>query len=351
MSDLGVVVIGRNEGERLRCCLKSVVRYGLPVVYVDSRSTDNSVELARSMGVEVVELDLSLPFTAARARNAGFERLLQLDPDIKFVQFVDGDCEVVQGWLDRARVELNTRPDIAIVYGRRHERHRNETVYNRLADLEWDMPIGEAKACGGDAMVLADAFRRVGGYNPSIIAAEDDELCLRIRREGWKVLRIDVDMTIHDMAMTRFGQWWKRAVRCGHAYAEGSARYGQAPERHFVRQLRSALFYGVSLPVLALTFAWPTRGVSLLILLCAYLNLFWRTERYYRMCRQWTAPDARHYSAFCVLAKFPQVVGIAKYWSRYIRGKPAQLIEYRGASAAAATTHLELTPSNYDGIH
>lgn len=229
MSDLGVVAIGRNEGERLRCCLNSVVRYGLPVVYVDSRSTDNSVELARSMGVEVVELDLSLPFTAARARNTGFEWLLQLDPDIKFVQFVDGDCEVVRGWLDRARVELNTRPDIAIVYGRRRERHRNETVYNRLADLEWDMPIGEVKACGGDAMVLTDAFRRVGGYNPSIIAAEDDELCLRIRREGWKILRMDVDMTIHDMAMSRFGQWWKRAVRCGHAYAEGSARYGRAP--------------------------------------------------------------------------------------------------------------------------
>jgi hypothetical protein len=81
------------------------------------------------------------------------------------------------------------------------------------------------------------------------------------------------------------------------------------------------------------------------------LNLFWRTERYYRINRQWKASDARLYSAFCVLAKFPQVVGIAKYWSRYIRGKPAQLIEYRGTSTAAATTHLELTPSNYDGIH
>ena len=57
MSDLGVVAIGRNEGERLRCCLNSVVGRGLPVVYVDSSSTDSSVELARSMGVEVVELD------------------------------------------------------------------------------------------------------------------------------------------------------------------------------------------------------------------------------------------------------------------------------------------------------
>ena len=105
---------------------------------------------------------------------------------------------------------LEERPDVAVVYGRRRERYRDQTVYNRLADLEWDMPIGEVKACGGDAMILMEAFRRVGGYDPSIIAAEDDELCLRIRGEGWKVLRIDAEMTLHDMAMTRFAQWWRR---------------------------------------------------------------------------------------------------------------------------------------------
>ena len=262
MSNLGIVTIGRNEGERLRRCLNSLVGRGLPVVYVDSNSTDDSVELAQSLGVDVVELDLSLPFTAARARNAGFARLQQLAPEVEFVQIVDGDCEVVSGWLDRARAVLEERPDVAVVFGRRRERNRDQTIYNRLADLEWDVPIGEVKACGGDAMILMEAFRRVGGYNPSIIAAEDDELCLRIRREGWKVLRIDAEMTLHDMAMTRFAQWWRRAVRCGHAYAEGAARYGRTPERHFVRQLRSTIFWGLLLPLLAFGLAWPTRGAE-----------------------------------------------------------------------------------------
>lgn len=346
MSDLGIVIIGRNEGERLRRCLASAVAARCPVVYVDSGSSDGSVEVARSMGSEVVELDLSLPFTAARARNAGFARLEQSEPGVEFVQFVDGDCEIVPGWLDTARAVLEQRSDIAVVYGRRRERYRDQTVYNRLADLEWDMPIGEVKACGGDAMILAAAFRRVGGYNPSIIAAEDDELCLRIRGQGWGVLRIDAEMTLHDMAMTRFAQWWRRAVRCGHAYAEGSARYGRTPERHFVRQLRSTLFWGLLLPLLALTLAWPTRGASL-VLLCGYLILYWRTERYYRFDRRWPAADARLYAAFCVVAKFPQVAGVAKYWLRHIRGKPAQIIEYRGT----AVRHLELNPSTYDGIH
>ena len=142
MSDLGIVTIGRNEGERLRRCLNSLVGHGLPVVYVDSNSTDGSVELARSMGVEVVELDLSLPFTAARARNAGFARLEQLTPGIGFVQFVDGDCEVVPGWLDRACAVLKERPDVAVVFGRRRERFPDQSIYNCLADIEWDTPVG-----------------------------------------------------------------------------------------------------------------------------------------------------------------------------------------------------------------
>src|SRR5947209_3611892 len=108
MTDLAVIAIGRNEGERLRRCLESCRASGCRVIYVDSNSSDQSVELARSLGAEVVELDMSLPFSAARARNAGFERV---DPVIRFVQFVDGDCEIVAGWIERAARELEARPD------------------------------------------------------------------------------------------------------------------------------------------------------------------------------------------------------------------------------------------------
>jgi GT2 family glycosyltransferase len=347
MSQLGIIAIGRNEGERLRRCLSSVAGRDLPVVYVDSNSTDGSVEVARSLGAEVVELDLSRSFTAARARNAGFERLEQIAPGVEYVQVVDGDCEVVAGWLDRALAVLEKRPDVAVVFGRRRERYRDQTIYNRMADLEWDVPVGTVKACGGDAMILAEAFRRVGGYNPAIIAAEDDELCLRIRGQGWKVLRLDADMTLHDMAMTRFAQWWKRAVRCGHAYAEGAARHGRTPERHFVRQMRSTIFWGLLLPLIVIGLAWPTHGASL-ILLCGYLVLFWRSERFFRIGRGWRADDARLYAAFCVLAKFPHLAGMVKYWSRRIRGKPVQIIEYRGAQKALTTPHPELSPITCD---
>ncbi|MGZ3387051.1 MAG: glycosyltransferase, partial [Isosphaeraceae bacterium] len=291
MSALGVIAIGRNEGERLRLCLESVMGRGLIIVYVDSGSADGSVELARSLGADVVELDLSRPFTAARARNEGFERLCQINPQVRFVQFIDGDCEVAEGWLEKAREVLEENLEVGVVCGRRRERFPERTVYNRLADLEWDTPVGEANAGGGDAMMRVEAVRKVGGYNPMIIAAEDDEVCLRIRREGWKVLRLDCEMTLHDMAMTRFGQWWKRAVRAGHAFTEGAAMHGAPPERHWVREARSISLWGLVVPLLAFGLAWPTGGISLL-LLATYPMLFLKTYRYYLARRGWPAKDA-----------------------------------------------------------
>ncbi|MGO9466434.1 MAG: glycosyltransferase [Isosphaeraceae bacterium] len=344
MNHLGIVAIGRNEGERLRRCLASVAGHGLPVVYVDSGSIDGSVALARALGAVVVELDMSRPFTAARSRNAGFDELEKIDPDVRYVQFVDSDCEVAAGWLKQAYAVIESQPDIAVVCGRRRERFPERSVYNRLADLEWDSPLGAAKACGGDSLMRAAAFRQVNGFDPSIIAAEEDELCLRIRRAGWKVLRIDAEMTLHDIAMTRFGQWWRRGVRCGHAYAEGCGRHGRTPERHFVHQTCSTIFWGLVVPLLALGLAWPTYGASLVILF-GYLFLYWRIHRY-GIRRGWSAPDARRYALACVVAKFSMLAGVFVYCFRRIAHRPTQIIEYKLADAAIPDGNLSPSIAN-----
>ncbi len=224
---IGVVVIGRNEGDRLRRCLMSRVGRVARTVYVDSGSMDGSIEFAQSLGVDVVELDTSTGFTMARGRNAGFEHLLKVCPNIEFVQFVDGDCEVVEGWLERAVRTLIDKPDVAVVCGRRRERFPTVSIYNRLCDMEWTAPTGDSKACGGDAMMRVNALRTVGGFHPSMIAGEEAELCVRLRQRGYKVLRLDDEMTLHDAAMHHFDQWWTRAVRSGHAYAEGMALHGR----------------------------------------------------------------------------------------------------------------------------
>ncbi len=187
---------------------------------------------------------MTRPFTAARARNAGLARL----SGDGFVQLVDGDCELRPGWVAAALAAMAAHPRAVVVCGRRRERHPEASVWNRLCDREWDTPVGPALACGGDALMRLPALRAAGGFREDLIAGEEPELCLRLRRAGGEVWRIDAEMTLHDAAMTRFGQWWRRSRRAGHAFAEGAALHGAGPDRHWVAETRRALIWGRASP-------------------------------------------------------------------------------------------------------
>ncbi|MGE5609507.1 MAG: glycosyltransferase [Bacillota bacterium] len=327
MSHVGIVIIGRNEGERLRRCLASIPESGGLTVYVDSGSTDGSVELARQMGAVVVMLDLSMPFSAARARNVGFEKLMDIVQDMRYVQFVDGDCELASNWLQRAVEELEKQPVVAAVCGRLRERFPETSIYNRLCDMEWNGPVGEISACGGIAMYRAAAFHDSGGFNPFIVAGEEPELCARLRQKGWRITRIDAEMAMHDAAMFRFSQWWKRSVRAGHAYAQNAALHGRAPARHRVKETRSITLWGVILPVLVLGLLWPSGGWSL-PLLVAYPLLIGRIYRHMRK-RGFSPANSRLYACFCALAKFPQAIGLLRFHLDRWRSRTPTLIEYK----------------------
>jgi GT2 family glycosyltransferase len=320
----GVVAIGRNEGERLSQCLRSVAQLTSLVVYVDSGSTDGSVELARNLGASVLALDLSTPFTAGRARNAGFRRVRELAPTLRHVQFVDGDCEVAQGWLNKAAQFLDANPDIAVVCGRCRERFPGHSVYNMLCDIEWDTPVGEAKACGGIAMIRVDAFESVKGFSADLIAGEEPELCVRLRAAGWRIWRMAEEMTLHDAAMQHFGQWWRRTLRGGYAFAQGADMHGAPPERHWVRESRSAWFWGMGIPltVLAVVIGWNAWGLSLLAIYpLQIIRLALREGR--RSRENWWR------ATFLVLGKFPEMLGQVKFMlHRYVGGQP-RLIEYK----------------------
>lgn len=257
VEDVGVVVIGRNEGERLRRCLDSVSSLVSVVVYVDSNSTDSSVSMANIIGVHVLELDASLPFTAARARNAGFDRLQQLCPNVEYVFFIDGDCEMDVHWLDRACEELDRRDDAAIVCGRLRERCPEKSLFNRIVKMEWDQPYGNVGTCGGIFVIRAGAFEQVGRFDPAISAGEEPELCWRLRLRNWKIVRLRDNMALHDLAMSKFSQWWKREIRHGSGGFDVWARTGRERNGPFSSILRSAWRWGV---------IWPTVTVATVLL-------------------------------------------------------------------------------------
>ena len=341
-SRVGIVAIGRNEGERLRRCLDSVVGRGHPIVYVDSDSTDGSPELARARGVEIVELDLSRQFTAARARNEGFERLLELAPSVEFVFFVDGDCEVLIEFLEIAVAFMDRRRDVAVVCGRRVERFPEETIYNRLADMEWNTPTGEADACGGDALMRVALFKEERGYDASLVSGEEPELCLRFRRRGFKIMRIDQDMTVHDAAMTRFSQWWNRALRTGHAAAERLMMHGIKENPVHFKRARSAIFWSIGLPLsliagLALKPFWLPAWVVIALLPVGY-GVLWTRVYVHRRRRGDAALACAWYGLFCLIGKWPEFVGMANVaWQRH-RGIESEWIEYKDVIPVAVDT-------------
>jgi glycosyltransferase involved in cell wall biosynthesis len=335
-SRIGVVVIGRNEGDRLIRSLDSVVPLAHAVVYVDSGSTDGSCDAARQRGVEVVTLDLSLPFTAARSRNAGFDRLNQIHPHVEYVQFIDGDCEVLPGWLEQATNALDCNPGVVAVCGWRQERHPERTIYNRLCNVEWHMgSLGETDYVGGDAMFRVAALVAAGGYNPNLIAGEEPELCVRLRQAGWKIQRLDFAMTLHDAQMTQFRQWWRRMHRAGYAYAEGSWLHGRGPQRHWLRESRRIWLWGLVIPGTILVTALPTQGLSLL-LLSIYPVSVYRTCRYL-LGRGFTKEDAIPYSFFCLLDKFPLLQGQIQFHLNRLLNRRQQMIEYKTAAPTDLT--------------
>lgn len=331
--DTGAVVIGRNEGQRLVRCLASLGPQAARVVYVDSGSTDGSVTAARAAGADVVELATDVPFTAARARNAGVEHLRRTGMMPAFLLFIDGDCELDPGFVPTASAFLQKHPKVAVACGRRRERFPGASIYNRLTDMEWNSPVGEARACGGDSLMRSTAFEAVGGFNSALIAGEEPDLCFRLRAAGWTIWRLDIEMTRHDAAMTRFGQWWRRVMRSGWACAEGADMHGASPEGYNRRAVRSIVVWGGLIPAASMltavmgggTVAWPVAAAA-----CgAYGAMALRIARFRQQRFGDSLRDGLVYGLFTMLGKLPQLLGVLRYRRSRQRDEPARIIEYK----------------------
>ncbi|WP_439519119.1 glycosyltransferase [Hydrogenophaga sp.] len=330
-AEIAVVVIGRNEGERLKRCLASVLAEVQRIVYVDSGSSDGSVAHARDLGIQVVELDTSAPFTAARGRNAGFMALHASGDLPEFVQFIDGDCLLVPGWISAGLAHLRSRPDLGLVTGWRSEIHRDRSVYNAICDFEWHRPAGPIEACGGDMMVRAQAFLNLKGFNPQVIAAEDDEFCVRLRKSGLGIERLPLPMTQHDAAMTRFSEWWRRAVRSGHGFAQ----VGHLHPEHFRPERRRVWLYGLLLSLvlvagllLAMSGALLAGGLLAGAALSVYALSWVRTVQ--GLARAGLPrSEAMHHGLYLSLSKYPNLIGMLTYWVRRWQRRDMSIIEYK----------------------
>jgi glycosyltransferase involved in cell wall biosynthesis len=327
---VSVVVIGRNEGERLLRCLDSVQAmrrsgFDSETIYVDSGSSDGSPDQARARGAEVIALQAERP-SAALGRNAGWQAARG-----EFVLFLDGDTLLHPDFVNQA-LETMTEPDIAVVWGHRREIAPKDSIYNRVLDLDWIYPPGDSEFCGGDALMRRSMLAAVGGFDASLIAGEEPELCRRIRARGLRIRHIDVPMTGHDLAIHGFAGYWRRARRAGHAYAEVAERFRQGPDPLWQAEVRRNRIHGtaVLLAPLALLASLPWPALSLTLLLAGaglWLRSAWR-------CR-WKSSrwdTCLLYALHSHVQQVPILVGQLGYWWDRRQGRRRGLIEYKGAS-------------------
>ncbi len=333
---VSVVVIGRNEGERLMRCLDAIERCDrsrcrLEVIYVDSNSSDGSPQRAAARGVQVLQVQPLRP-SAALGRNAGWQAAQG-----EFVLFLDGDTELQPDFVCQALATME-QSGVAIVWGHRRESHPEQSWYVRVLDLDWVYPAGDTEFCGGDALMRRAVLQQVQGFDEQLIAGEEPEMCRRIRAAGHRIVHLDVPMTLHDLALTTWAAYWRRAFRAGHAYAEVSARFRHSQDPLWLRESRRNLVHGgvlLAAPLLllliwALLPALSALGLTAFGMLMV-LSLLARTAR---RCA-WKSSDRATcwlYALHSHLQQIPILFGQLAQQRDARRGRRRQLIEYKTPS-------------------
>ena len=342
---ISAVVIGRNEGERLSRCLESVAAMDSPggsveIIYVDTASADGSAERARSFGAKVIEVNPARP-CAAVGRNAGWRAARA-----RIILFLDGDTILVPDFIPSAMSQF-ADPKVAVVFGDRREINARGSIYNRVLDLDWNGPPGAAEFCGGDALIRREVLEQTGGYDERLIAAEDTELCSRIRSLGYTIIHIGRRMAGHDLAITRFAQYWRRAVRTGYAYAEVAERLQASDSPNWYRQARRNRVQGAVM--LALVAGAPILSAVLgsVIPALAAITLIAGLSLRTAIRTRWNGADLQTrllHGLHSHLMQIPMFAGQMKYLRNRLLGRTEHLIEYKdGAihkSSKALRRHL-----------
>ncbi len=334
--DLSVVVIGRNEGERLVRCLQSIARcaradLAFELIYVDSASTDDSLKVAADHGALALLLQDPQP-NAAKARNLGWRTARG-----RFVLFLDGDTELEPGFVQQALPALDDHA-LCAVWGHRREVRPQQSIYTRVLDLDWMYPPGPSLYFGGDVLVRRVALEQVGGFDPTLNAGEEPEMCARLRARGWSILHIDVPMTRHDLAISSMRAWARRSYRSGIAYAEVAWRMGRMGDPMWRHESRRDMVHGLlyaASPLVVAAAAWLAPAAAL-ALACAALLLLARTAAR----ASWRTPDrslAWLYAMHVHLQKVPALAGqLSWHWAHH-QQRSLALVDYKASAGSAAS--------------
>jgi len=315
---ISIVVIGLNVEKHLRETLLSLrsLKYpqkNLEIIYVDSGSEDKSIAIAQSFPkVQIISLTDPYP-NAAKGRNAGWQKA-----SFPFVQFLDGDSQLDSQWFQKAVPWFND--NIAAVCGVNNEKYPKRNFYHKLSHIEWQYKTGLCSYFGGNVLVRRETLKEVGGFDVKLVAGEEPDLSVRMRRVGWKLLRLNENMTTHDINMSTFRQYFNRSARSGYAYAQVGLRYARSSTKLWLRELLRPLirFSGVCV-FLSLGYVADQFVLGFVISLCLLLKPFTRFNEIKKRHSLSNKDTFAYISHLCFVA-FPQCIGILSYLkTRFLR--------------------------------
>jgi glycosyltransferase involved in cell wall biosynthesis len=210
LKTISVVVPVKNDLSGARLLLSCLRKQSLPceIVFVDNGSTDGTAEFLESQGVRVLRHP-ELRVGALRNRGVAVTQG-------QYIAFADSDHEVDSNWLEEGVRVLDSEPSV-VACGSHYLAPENGTWVQRAwaihrlrgaecKDVDW--------LASGNLFVRRDAFLGVGGFNETLVAAEDVDLCHRLRDSGGTIRHDPAIASIHHgeaRTLRRFikKEWWR----------------------------------------------------------------------------------------------------------------------------------------------
>lgn len=321
---IGVVVVGTDPGDTPEAAIRSAGE-GRPVVFVAPSDSSQAAAIARRAGAAVVELDGLSTATGGRARNAGYRQLKTLAPDLGFVQFIPAGSALHPDWLTSAAHFMARRPEVSVIEGATKERYPRPSKFAAFGSGEAFL-AGEAQASGPMMLVRVEGFEAAGGFRNDLKTGETEDLCLRLRRRGRHIWRLDAPMAVREIQPSNISGWWSSAVRRGFGFAYSAALHGRAPERFRAPETARAVIWGGLYPAFVFGAAAAAAGAAYLLdrflnpLMIAALIValgcsvyatrwFWAAAR-----RGFWRFSSWNYGLYATLRFIPEFFGVLRFW-------------------------------------
>jgi len=188
IDEITFIIIGRNEAINLPRCFSSIKKISKNIIFVDSDSSDNSIEIAKEYKIKTILKVKSNYGTPALSRSVGAKKV-----KTKYIHFVDGDMEIEESWPQKAIDRLESNNKIAAVHGYKKVYTKNDKDFYILSDSkDW-----QADYLQGAFLIDRSIYNIAGGLDGRLFGEEERDLYVRIKAHGYEAWYIHQLMASH----------------------------------------------------------------------------------------------------------------------------------------------------------